>query len=123
MSFNTRGMSLLVEALSAIAREGDETAQRALDDFMALADELADDPRPDFQPDLSDPGQALARRVQEALEREFQGEPIFGAMVVVEEPQTRRIGVAATVRSLEEADLLLMLGRGVVKRAIRKGAA
>jgi hypothetical protein len=61
--------------------------------------------------------------VQEALEREFQGEPIFGAMVVVEEPQTRRIGVAATVRSLEEADLLLMLGRGVVKRAIRKGAA
>lgn len=76
--------------------------------------------QPSLQPDLSDPGQALAHRVQRALEREFDGEPLFPCVVVVEENMTRRVGVAATAVGLENVDRLLMLGRGTVRRTLRE---
>jgi hypothetical protein len=47
------------------------------------------------QPDLSNPGQALARRVQAALEREFSGEELFPVVVVVQ-ARTNHIGLAVT---------------------------
>lgn len=77
---------------------------------------------PSWQPDLSDPGQALARRVQGALEREFEGEELFPCVVVVQENRSRRIGFAATAIELGEVDQLLMLGRGAARRAVRQGS-
>jgi hypothetical protein len=75
---------------------------------------------PSWQPDLSDPAQALARRVQAALEQEFDGEPLFPCVVVVQEPMTGRVGFAATQIPLGEADQLLLLGRGAARRAVRQ---
>jgi len=75
---------------------------------------------PSWQPDLSDPGQALARRVQEALEREFGGDPPFSCVVVVQDPATNRVGLAATAIDFGDVELLLMLGRGAAKRAVRQ---
>jgi hypothetical protein len=71
------------------------------------------------QPDLSNPGQALARRVQEALEREFSGEELFPCVVVVQ-ARTNHIGIAATALDAGEVEQLLMLGRGAARRSLRQ---
>lgn len=113
----------ILEALADIA-SGDapdprERAARAVREFVALVDEHTEDVPPNWQPDLSDPAQALARRVQAALEREFDGEPLFPCCVVVQENTTRRVGLAATAMGLEGVDSLLLLGRGAARRAVR----
>jgi hypothetical protein len=87
--------------------------------WEATKDEETGTP-PSWQPDLSDPGQALARRVQEALEREFDGEELFPCIVVVQENRSRRIGLAATEISFGEVEQLLMLGRGAARRSLRQ---
>jgi hypothetical protein len=87
--------------------------------WEATKDEETGTP-PSWQPDLSDPGQALARRVQEALEREFDGEELFPCVVVVQENRSRRIGLAATAISFGEVEQLIMLGRGAARRSLRQ---
>lgn len=73
-----------------------------------------------WQPDLSDPAQALAHRAQMALTREFDGEPLFPACVVVQDNMTGRIGIAATAIELGDVDQLLLLGRGAARRSVRQ---
>jgi hypothetical protein len=76
---------------------------------------------PSWQPDLNDPGQALAHRVQLALAREIDGEDLFSCVVVVQAP-TGHIGIAATAIDFGDVDQLLMLGRGAARRAVRQAA-
>lgn len=112
--------------VTVIADELGVTRERASAAMHRAWDATKDDGKgapPSWQPDLSNPGQALARRVQAALEREFAGEPLFPCVVVVEEQMTRMIGFAATAISLGEADQLLMLGRGAARRAVRQHEA
>lgn len=73
-----------------------------------------------WQPDLSNPGQALAHRVQQALEREFDGEDLFPCVVVVQDLMSNHIGLAATAVPAGEIDHLLLLGRGAAKRTVRQ---
>lgn len=106
----------------AIAEELGVSHERASEAMHKAWEATKDDERgapPSWQPDLSDPGQALARRVQGALEQEFDGEPLFPCAVVVQEPMTGRIGIAATQIPFGEVDQLLMLGRGAARRSGR----
>lgn len=121
---SARGTQLLLDALSRIRRgEPDPIAiaKAVLHDYVAYVDEHTDDPVPNFQPDLNDPAQALARRVQGALEREFAGEDLFPCVVVVADNASGRVGLAATAISLQEVDNVLLLGRGAARRAVRLG--
>jgi hypothetical protein len=74
---------------------------------------------PSWQPDLSNPGEALARRVQAALEREFSGEELFPVVVVVQ-ARTGHIGLAVTDLDFGGVEQLLMLGRGAARRSLRQ---
>lgn len=75
---------------------------------------------PSWQPDLSDPAQALSHRVQLAIAKEFDGEPYFPCAVVVQDNMTGRVGIAATAITLGEVDQLLLLGRGAARRSVRQ---
>lgn len=97
-----------------------ELAAQVLEEAMDAARGSPAGPPPSWQPDLSDPGQALARRVQEALEREFDGEELFPCVVVVQENRTRRVGMAATAIGMNDVVHLLTLGRGAAMRVIRE---
>jgi hypothetical protein len=109
-------VAVLAERLG-VSREDASDAMHAV--WEATKDVKGGAP-PSWQPDLSDPAQALARRVQAALEREFEGEPLFPCVVVVQDTLSNRIGFAATAIDLGEADQLLMLGRGAARRAARQ---
>lgn len=113
----------MVEALAAFLGIEHERASAALDHvWEATKDDGAEAP-PSWQPDLDDPAQALAHRVQLALEREFAGEPLFPTCVLVEDPDTRRIGLAATALAAGEIESFLLLGRGMVRRVLRQHEA
>lgn len=70
-------------------------------------------------PNVSNPGIALAHRVQMAISEEFSGEDLFPAIVVVQSP-TGHIGLAATAISAAEIEHLLRLGIGAVRRNLRQ---
>lgn len=111
---------------AAIADELGVSVQRASAAMHRAWEATKDDETsapPSWQPDLSDPAQALARRAQAALEQEFDGEPLFPCAVVVQEPMTGRIGIAATQIPLGEVDQLLLLGRGAARRSVRQHGA
>lgn len=74
---------------------------------------------PSWQPDLSNPGHALAHRVQQAITREFDGEEMFEACVVVR-ARTGHIGMAATMITFEEVEWLLRMGIGSARRTVRQ---
>lgn len=120
-----RAIFVALDALRKIAERSKTDpasviARVAIKDFVAIADEQDDGTGPNWQPDMSDAGQALARRVQAALEREFDGEPLFRCAVVVQENTTRRVGIAATGMNMDELDAFLLMGRGAAKRADRR---
>lgn len=110
----------MVDALAGFLGISRSLASDALERVWEETKDVRSGAPPSWQPDLSDPGQALARRVQGALEREFDGEPLFRAIVVVEEPVSRRVGIAATAMNWGDVDELLMLGRGAAKRTVRQ---
>lgn len=110
----------LVRAVAEFLEIDTELASRALHAAWEATKDDVTGPPPSWQPDLSDPAQALAHRVQGALNREFDGEPLFPCVVVVSEPVTQRVGFAATAITLGEVDELLLLGRGAAKRAVRQ---
>jgi hypothetical protein len=111
-----RMAQVIADTLGVSVQRASEAMHAA---WEATKDEETGTP-PSWQPDLSDPGQALARRVQEALEREFDGEELFPCVVVVQENRSRRIGLAATAISFGEVEQLIMLGRGAARRSLRQ---
>lgn len=116
LDFRGRMVAAIAERLGVTLEDASDAMHAA---WAATADDRSGSAPPSWQPDLSDPGQALARRVQAALEREFGGEPLFPCVVVVQEPLSNRVGLAVTAIGLGEADTLLMLGRGAVRRTRR----
>jgi hypothetical protein len=110
----------MAQAIAASLGVSRERASQAMHAAWEATKDDGETAVPSWQPDLSDPGQALARRVQAALEREFDGEELFPCVVVVQENRSRRVGIAATMISLGEIDQLLLLGRGVARRSARR---
>lgn len=101
-----------------------ERASEAMHAAWEATKDVVDGTPPSWQPDMNDPGQALARRVQAALEREFAGEELFPCCVVVQEPMSGRMGLAATgLATMGEVDHHLMLGRGAARRTARQHGA
>lgn len=70
-------------------------------------------------PNLQNPGVALAHRVQECLTREFSGEEIFPAVVVVQ-ARDGHVGMAATAITVDQVEQLLRLGIGAARRNRRQ---
>lgn len=109
----------MVDAVSAelgVSRERASAAMHAA--WEATKDHRGGAAPPSYQPDLADPGQALAHRVQAALEREFTGERLFPCVVVVQDGRSGRVGVAATAVTL--AEQLVRLGAGTLRRQARQ---
>lgn len=75
---------------------------------------------PRSTPDPADPGHALAHRIQMMLEREFDGEEAFPCVVTVQDNRTRRVGIAISGIPWDEAEPLLRLGMGTVRRQHRQ---
>lgn len=71
------------------------------------------------EPNLKNPGIALAHRVQMAMAREFDGEDYFPAVVVVQS-RTGHVGLAATAITGGEVENLLRLGIGAARRNTRQ---
>lgn len=110
----------MVAAVASTLGVTHEAASEAMHNAWEATKDVREGSPPSWQPDLTDPGQALAHRVQMALEREFAGEPLFSVVTVVEDPATRRIGMATTLRDFGSVEQLLMLGRGAARRAVRQ---
>jgi hypothetical protein len=110
----------MVRAMADYLDVSDQRVSEAMDVAFQATKDIKGGAPPSWQPDMSDAGQALARRAQSALEHEFEGEPLFPCVVVVQEPTTHRIGIAATAIDFGDVDQLLMLGRGAARRAVRQ---
>lgn len=72
-----------------------------------------------WQPDLENPGQALAHRVQMAMTAEFDGEELFPAVVVVQ-AREGHVGLAVTAIQFNDAEWLLRMGIGAIRRTVRQ---
>lgn len=83
-----------------------------------MSDDLHATPNPE------DPGEALAHRAMQAIQRafmeEFAGEPVVpNVTIVVSAPPDGRVGIASTEPDAETILLALKMGWGAVHHALR----
>lgn len=110
----------MVDAIAGHLEVPREQASAAMNAAWEATKDVRGGGPPSWQPDMDDPGQRLARRVQAALEREFSDEPLFPCVVVVQDDRSRRIGIAATAIHFADVELLLRLGMGTARRIDRQ---
>lgn len=64
-------------------------------------------------------GVQLAKRVEDAVAKEFDGEPLFPCCIVVQDERSGQIGLAAISLLADDVPRFLLLGRGAAMRGLR----
>lgn len=75
-----------------------------------------------FEPDPRNPGVDLAYRVEQAIQAKVTKRDMECCVVVLQEARTRAVALAVMDLPAGEAEFLLRLGIGVLRRGLRQGA-
>ena len=109
----------MVAALAEFLDIDYERASKALDAVYAATNNTGDRDIFKIDPNLQNPGVAIAHRIQAAVCREFEGEQIIPA-VCVAQAASGHVGLAASSVATEEIENLLLLGLRAVRRNRKK---